>query len=358
MQFHYARRFVPVALTIVVMLGLVVFFSPRAALSASAHVLQSQRPHSGAGAVSYTHVATSANTTGYWTELDNKVTNNQSGAWVIAMPNRSASSNGRVVDNHPIAVWYDAMMGRWAIINQDKASIPVGAAFNVFAVPQSLVQPVNSQSSVNSSSSATVFGAFSSIFAPQNRQSGNTQSEELTLVASSSNSKGNWTYIDSTVTNGNPNAFVNATVNWSAKGVYDPHPVGAFYDATAQKWAIFNEGSIDPIPQGSAFNLLVDSSINGLVLHTSTASNTSGNHTAIDESSQLSSSPQAIVFVTPNFNPGGLGGGGHDGAYEPHNLGVSYQDGQWVIFNEDNAAMSTDVSFNVIATSFTPTPTA
>lgn len=354
MQFRYARRLAPVALSIVAVLGLVVFFSPHVSLSASAHALQPQRPHSGAGAVSYTHVATAANTTGYWTELDNKVTNNQPGAWVIATPNRSASSNGRIVDNHPIAVWYDAMMGKWTIFNQDKAAIPVGAAFNVFAVPQSLVQPANSQSSVNNSSSASVIGAFSSILAPKTRQSGNNQSEELTLVASSSNSKGNWTYIDSAVTNGNPNAFVNATVNWSANGVYDPHPLGAFYDTTAQKWAIFNEGSIDPIPQGAAFNLLVDSSIiNGVVLHTSTASNTSGNHTSIDESSQLSSSPQAVVFVTPNFNPAGQGG-----AYEPHNLGVSYQDGQWAIFNEDNAAMATNLSFNVIATSFTPTPTA
>src|SRR5579875_187657 len=248
MQSRYVGRFATVMLTIVTVMGLVVLFSPYASRPASAHTLQPQKPHSGVGAVAYTHVATSADTAAYWTELDNKVTNNNPNAFVIAMPNRSASSNGHVVDNHPIAVWYDAMMGKWAIINQDKAAMPVGAAFNVFAVGQA--QQVATTQAQNTAfvSSGTTLTALDSFMVPH---SGNNQSMEIIDVASVTNSKGNWTYIDSPVTNGNPNAFVNATVNWSVNGVYDPHPLGVFYDATAQKWAIFNEGSIDPIPHRS-----------------------------------------------------------------------------------------------------------
>lgn len=331
MQFLHTRRFTSVILTIVAVLGLVVLFSPGASPSASAHSLQPQKPHSGAGAVAYTHVATAANTTAYWTELDNKVTNNNPQAFLIVMPNLSASSTGHIADNHPVAVWYDAMMGKWAIINQDKAAMPVGAAFNVFAIGQA-------QQIVNSQNGSVV------------PHSGYSQSMDITEVASASNTKGNWMYIDSPTTNGDPSAFVNATVNWSVSGVYDPHPLGTFYDTTAQKWAIFNEGSIDPVPQGAAFNLEVNaSSVYGVILHTSTANNTSGNRTFIDELSQLNNSSQAIVFAMPNFNPQGQGG-----AYETHNLGLFYQHGKWAIFNEDNAAMTTHLSFNVLVASFTP----
>jgi hypothetical protein len=53
--------------------------------------------------------------------------------------------------------------------------------------------------------------------------------------------------------------------------------------------------------------------------------------------------PHAIVFVTPNFNPQG-----QDGTYEIHNLGIFYQHGKWATFNQDNAAMYTNVAFDVV----------
>lgn len=314
MRSHRTSRVALIALPLVVVLSLTLVFSMHGPLSASARTLHPQKPHSGCCAIIYTHVATTANTTANWTELDNKDTNNNPNAFAIAMPNRSGSP-GHVVDDHPIGVWYDGITGRWAVFNQDRAAMPVGAAFNIYAIQQ-----------------------FSS---------GGSTEGAIRHVATPANSKGNWTDIDSPVTNNNPNAFVNVTLDWNPSGVggvYDPHPLGVFYDTSAKKWAIFNEGSMDPIPNGAAFNLLLDTPlVSGVFLHTSTSTNTSGNHTDIDNAA-TNKRPGAIVFATPNFGPLGMGG-----SFETHNLGVYFHDGKWAIFNEDKAAMSTNVSFDVLA---------
>ncbi|GAC1380400.1 MAG: hypothetical protein NVS4B7_09150 [Ktedonobacteraceae bacterium] len=318
MRLHRTKPAIPAGvLSIVVALCLAIFFSTHLSRTVSAHPLHHQIPQSGCCAVAYTHVATVSNTTANWTELDNKDTNNNPNAFVVATSNRIR----RVVDNHPIGVWYDAMVGKWAIFNQDRAAMPIGAAFNVYAIQ--------------------VFS------------SGGSQAAAILHVATSSNSKGNWTDIDSPVTNNNPAAFVNVTLNWNpggVGGVSDPHPLGVWYDAQAKKWAIFNEGSMNPIPRGAAFNLLLDTSIiSGVFLHTATSANTSLDHTNIDNPA-TNNSPNMIVLVTPNFNPQGQGG-----TYEEHNLGVFYNQiaGKWAIFNEDGADMPTNVSFDVLAVNAT-----
>ena len=301
-----------IILTAVAALSLAVFTTARAPLTVSASSQHVTIPQSGCCAVVYTHVATSANTTANWTALDNKATNNNPNAFVVVMPNRSG---GTAIDNHPVGVWYDAMAGKWAVFNQDKSAMPVGAAFNVYALSSTL---------------------------PSGSQAG-----AILAVANSANSKGNWTYIDSSITNGNPNAFVNATLNWNPGGkggVYDAHPLGVWYDATAKKWAIFNEGSMDPIPNGASFNLLLDTSvINGVFLQTATSTNTTGNHTDIDNTI-TNNNPNEVVFAMPNFNPAAQGG-----TYDASNLGVYYHNGKWAIFNEDNAAMPQGAAFDVLA---------
>ena len=299
-------------LTTVAALSLAIFSTAREPLTVSAHSQQPDRPQSGCCADVYTHVATTANTSANWTELDNKSTNGNPNAFVVVMPNRSA---GTTFDNHPVGVWYDAMQGRWAIFNQDRAAMPVGAAFNLYALSSDL---------------------------PSSSQAG-----AILDIASSSNSKNNWTYIDSPITNGNPAAFVNATLNWNPGGkggVYDPHPLGVWYDSSVQKWAIFNEGSMDPIPVGASFNLLLDTSvINGVFLQTATSSNTSGNHTDIDNAA-TNNNPNEVVFATPSFNPST-----QSGVYDTSNLGVYYHNGKWAIFNGDNAAMPVNAAFDVVA---------
>lgn len=299
-------------LTLVAALSLAVFSTARESLTVSAHSQRTDKPQSGCCADVYTHVATANNTTANWTTLDNNSTNSNPNAFVVVTPNRSG---GTAIDNHPVGVWYDAMTLKWAIFNQDRAAMPVGAAFNIYAL---------------------------SNYLPNSSQAG-----AILVTASSSNSKNNWTYIDSSITNGNPNAFVNATLAWNPGGkggVYDPHPLGVWYDTTVQKWAIFNEGSMDPIPNGAAFNLLLDTSvINGVFLQQATSTNMSGNHTDIDNAA-TNNNPNEVVFAMPDFNPAVQGG-----SYDASNLGVYYHNGKWAVFNEDNAAMQLGDAFDVLA---------
>jgi hypothetical protein len=54
--------------------------------------------------------------------------------------------------------------------------------------------------------------------------------------------------------------------------------------------------------------------------------------------------PSAIILVTPNWNPGGTGGG----VYNNHPIGVYYTGSRWAIFNQDGAWMTADEAFNVL----------
>jgi hypothetical protein len=58
----------------------------------------------------------------------------------------------------------------------------------------------------------------------------------------------------------------------------------------------------------------------------------------------LNGDPNALAFVTPNWNPGGSGG-----VYDNSPLAVAYLFGQWCIVNENSAAMPIGATFNVMA---------
>lgn len=62
------------------------------------------------------------------------------------------------------------------------------------------------------------------------------------------------TEIDHPLTNGDPDAILIVTQNWSVGNTYNPHPVGVYY--TGSKWRIFNEDQ-DLMPSGAGFNVLV-----------------------------------------------------------------------------------------------------
>jgi hypothetical protein len=64
-------------------------------------------------------------------------------------------------------------------------------------------------------------------------------------------------------------------------------------------------------------------------IHTATSENTSFNFTDID-SPYTNDKPNAIVIVTPNWNPGGVGG-----TYDEYPIGVWYHNGRWSIYNQD-----------------------
>ncbi|WP_047866019.1 DUF7452 domain-containing protein [Rubrobacter aplysinae] len=73
------------------------------------------------------------------------------------------------------------------------------------------------------------------------------------------NNSANSTYLDNPLTNGNPAVVVVVTQSWNPGGqggTYNDHSVGVWYDASRDRWAIFNQDR-EPMPDDAAFNVLV-----------------------------------------------------------------------------------------------------
>lgn len=96
---------------------------------------------------------------------------------------------------------------------------------------------------------------------PVSADGSGTPGESVILVhrATPGNVSANSTYLDSPLTNGNPDALVSVTQNWNPGGdggTYNDHEIGVWYDSSREKWAIFNQDRAD-MTEGLAFNVIV-----------------------------------------------------------------------------------------------------
>jgi hypothetical protein len=255
--------------------------------------------------VKFIHTATVANTISGYTDIDNPLTNNNPNAIVLVTPNWNPGGIGGTYNNQPIGVWYDYRHNKWSIFNQDYlASMPVNASFNV------LIPTAGTAVFVHT---ATVANTFT-----------------------------DYTDIDNPLTNNNPNAIVLVTPNFTPGGVegaYNNHSIGVWYDGS--KWAVFNEDKSN-MPVNASFNVMILTSSTTAFVHTATGANTFTDYTEIDNP-LTNNNPNAIVLVTPNWNPGGIGG-----TYNNHPIGVWYAGSKWAIFNEDKFNMPVGAAFNVV----------
>ena len=263
------------------------------------------------GADVFVHASTAANTTDYWTAIDHLLTNNNPNAIVLVTQNWNPGGVGSTNNNHPIGVWYNSSIGKWAIFNQDFAAMPTGYDFADFNV---LIPP--------------------------------TGADVFVHTATAANVTGNHTYIDHPLTNENPNAIVLVTQNWNPGGVgstYNDHPIGVWYSSGEKKWSIYNR-ELFAMPDGAAFNVLIPATGTDVFVHTGTAANITDYWTAIDHS-LTNSNPNAIVLVTQNWNPGG-----GSGTYNDYPIGVWYYNsiGKWAVFNQALASMPVGAAFNVL----------
>jgi hypothetical protein len=71
------------------------------------------------------------NISGHMTYIDNPSTNGNSSVRLIVTPNLSPNGQAATPNYHPIGVWYDNNVQKWAVYNEDFAPMPWGAAFNV-----------------------------------------------------------------------------------------------------------------------------------------------------------------------------------------------------------------------------------
>ena len=84
----------------------------------------------------FVHRAEPANTEGNRTYLDNPRTNDDDSngdpdAALSVTPNWNPGSGEGVYNDHPVGVFYEKNVGKWAVFNLDDAPMPDGAAFNV-----------------------------------------------------------------------------------------------------------------------------------------------------------------------------------------------------------------------------------
>lgn len=83
----------------------------------------------------FVHIATDSNIVDNYTDIDHPSTNKRPGALVLVTPNWSPVGKSNIYNNHSVGVWYHHE--KWSIFNQDKATMPKGAAFNVMVTEQS-----------------------------------------------------------------------------------------------------------------------------------------------------------------------------------------------------------------------------
>jgi hypothetical protein len=188
------------------------------------------------------HRAAAGNLNGHMTDIDHPLANGNPDAVLIVTHNWNPGGAGGVYNSHPFGVWYNG--ARWSIYNQDLQPMPDGACFNV------------------------------TVLAPG-------QPGVIVHRAAAANTAGHLSEIDHPELNGRPDLRPLVTHSWNPGGqggVYNNHPVGAWYNPDRGRWAVANMDG-QPLPEGAAFNLFLAPSPD---LHTAAAANIAGHCTFLD----------------------------------------------------------------------------
>jgi hypothetical protein len=214
-------------------------------------------------------------------------------------------------NNHPIGVWYNNALHRWAIVNQDGAPMAVGLSFNVafaYSIPYGFCHPLTP---------------------------GNTF--------------GNFSVIDNAALNGNGAAVIILThYAWGGviPGAVDNRNVGVAYDSASARWRIYAEDSTALTTGQTYCGLVVSQYANAWMHVVSTAAGGNGalNYTWLDNPA-TNHNLRALVFVTHNLGPTSAM------IASNHPIGVWYSGslngGAWSIFNQDLAPMVNSDYYNV-----------
>jgi len=175
----------------------------------------------------FTVTATSTNTHSDVTYINNSFTNGQPGLNIILTQNWNPG--GVLIgtsNNHAVGLWYDTSVQEWAIFNEDSATMPLGASFNVAAtLPSALPQ------------------------------------EAFVQTATTNNTSYNSTCINNPYLDGSNVQVAWTTPVWNPVGVASQGPIitdplGVWYDKALAQWCIFDETS-NPMPVGASFNVFV-----------------------------------------------------------------------------------------------------
>ncbi|WP_437713438.1 hypothetical protein WMF45_46865 [Sorangium sp. So ce448] len=169
----------------------------------------------------------------------------------------------------------------------------------------------------------------------------NEEPGSVSLIHEVTSPSGNSSFIDHPELNGKPNRIVLVSP-LQGTNTTNNHFVGAWYSASLQKWAVYNEDLV-AMPAGARFAVRAMSPSNSVFVHQVAAGNAGGNFTYIDHPS-LNGNPYVAPQVSHIYNPQGA-----PGVYNNHPVGVYYNVGiqRWGIYNEDLAALPMGASFAV-----------
>ena len=152
-------------------------------------------------------------------------------------------------------------------------------------------------------------------------------------IATAANIDAHTTLIDHPLTNGNPGAIIIVTPNSNPGGgsaTYHDHYIGVFYNFTHGQWGIYNEDGM-AMAVGDAFNVIIPTAGSGVFVQ---SASTNSNSTTIDNV-LTNNNPNAIILVTPDWNPGG----GVSGTNANFPISVLYNTifNKWAIFDQSGA---------------------
>lgn len=243
----------------------------------------------------------------HWDSVDvyGNYINNNPQARLIITPNGTPFGDFEetTINQHNTGVWYHN--GHWSIYNEDLAAMGPLSSYNIYA-----------DSSNNS----------------------------IGHVATAANTAGDWTDIDSPVTNNNPNIELFVNHNWSAdggpNGLELDHPLGVWYHNG--HWSIFNEDGA-AMPIGAAFNIVVKPKNSGTAfIHKATAANTNGYKTCMDNAT-VNNNVGKELFVTANWNESPV--------FTNSSYYVSYdpQINQWCLESLNLKSIPLNTAFNIFS---------
>ncbi len=154
------------------------------------------------------------------------------------------------------------------------------------------------------------------------------------VLATSTNISGPAMTIDNPITNRKPGALLIVTQYWA--GVYNPHPVGVFYDTTSAKWQIVNE-DLAAMPVNARFNVRVAQPTATRTFEFIATGLNSGSDYSVINRSATNGKPAALLLATHYINANHL-----FASYLPAPIGVLFNAGdkinKWSIYNEDRSS--------------------
>lgn len=256
----------------------------------------------------YVHTADTDNINSNWTLIDHPDLNNNPAAELVYNHVWNPNGGTGVYNDNATGLWYNSGAGQWTIYNEDQSPMIEGTSYNIL-----ITDPANVITHVATAANQGSFGAYTTaisdsrldsdpgpfavlstyynpnfVYNPNQYafyydtalgtrgiyESGATAipdgaafkilitgdgTTNFSHTATAANISGNYTIIDNTNLNGNPNATFVFSHYWGVNGTDSQvdldQNLGAWYDGT--NWSIYTEDPSANMPENIVFDIMV-----------------------------------------------------------------------------------------------------